>query len=204
MDDETHDDAEDGFEDHDLDELEPLDLDSLDPDAWRPGIPWRPSISLLVGLLALPLVSIALLGPLTDELRVDVPDQLWAIDLWRSVIAFALIAGAFLVAVVPVAARLAQRRPSLVFRLLEQGLPVGVVMVALLVLAHTALAIAIVLAIERIVLGTSITWTIVIVLISGVASATYVVTSGLGALRGTASDEPAMDSTASEPAACSR
>lgn len=124
---------------------ERIDLDEIDPESWRESIPWWPGFGLILAVLALPVVSIVLSNIVAERLAAEAPDELGGIDLWRQLIYASLIAGAVLILIVPIAARLVRGRTNGILRLLEIGFPFGVVLVAIVVLLHSALAFAIVL-----------------------------------------------------------
>jgi hypothetical protein len=50
-----------------LDEVEPFDLDELDPEAYRPGPPWLPPIGLVAWLTFIPVVSMLLRNVVADH-----------------------------------------------------------------------------------------------------------------------------------------
>jgi Zn-dependent protease with chaperone function len=171
---------------------EPLDLGELDPEAWRPGIPWWPGFSLIFAVVALPAISIWLSGVVADRLAREAPDQLGAIDAWRGLIQASLIVGVILIVMVPIAARLVQGDTNAILRVLEVGFPVGVTLVVVVVLLHTVLAFAIVMGVERLIFGHAFPGTAGVVALAGLASAVYLLTAALGKLRASTDHEFAV------------
>jgi Zn-dependent protease with chaperone function len=173
-------------------EDERIDLSEIDPESWHPGIPWWPGLGLIAAVLALPAVSIWLSGVVAERLAAEAPNELGAIDLWRGLINGSLVAGAILILIVPIAVRLVRGRTNAILRLLEVGFPVGVVLVAVVVLLHSALAFAIVLGAEWLILGRVSPGSADIVALAGLASAVYVLGAGLSKLRPSTGDTVAV------------
>lgn len=169
-----------------------FDLAEFDPEAWRPGIPWWPGFSLIFAVLALPLISIWLSGVVADRLATEAPNELGAIDAWRTLIQASLIAGAVLILIVPITARVVRGRTNAILRVLEVGFPVGVVLVVIVVLLHSALAFAVVMGVERLIFGRAFPGSAGIVALAGLASAVYLLTAGVSRLRPSTGDELAI------------
>lgn len=192
------DDEADGLDkdgrDDELDEEDdqPFSLDDVDPETWHAGVPWRPPLSLVAMLAALPVVSLVVRGMVGERLAAEAPDQLWLLGVWDAFIAIAMAAGAILLLLVPIAVRLARGDDGRIQWLLDHGFRAGVVLVTIVVGLHTILAAGLALAVERLVIGTAFPGTTGLILLAGLASATYLATTGLGALRDQASDEPAV------------
>jgi Zn-dependent protease with chaperone function len=154
--------------------------------------PWPP-LTLLLAISFLPLASLVVIAIGNDRFGAESAAQLGLVEVWRSLALAAFAAGSALVLVVPIAARAARGRPRLTLKLLTSGIPIGVLLVGAVVLAHAVLAYAVTLAVEHVTLGSAIPATATVLLIGGAASAVYVVTSGLGALREV--EVPAMATT---------
>jgi Peptidase family M48 len=169
-----------------------LDLSRIDPEALRPGIPWWPGFSLIFAVVALPAMSIVLTGVVADRLAAEAPNDLGAIDAWRALIQSTVIAGAILILIVPIIARLVRGRTNAILRVLEVGFPIGVVFVAIVVLLHSALAFAIVMGVERLLFGRVVPGSAAFVALAGLASAVYLLGAGVAKLRPSSGDEAAI------------
>ena len=185
-------DADDDLLDELPDDEDDFDPAEFDPEAWRPGIPWWPGFSLIFAVLALPLISIWLSGVVAERLASEAPNDLGAIDSWRTLIQASLITGAILILIVPITARLVRGRTNAILRVLEVGFPIGIVIVVVVVVLHSALAFAVVMGVERLIFGRAVPGSAGAIALAGLASAVYLLTAGVSKLRPSAGDELAI------------
>lgn len=178
---------------HDVDsEEERIDWFAVDVEAMRVGIPWRPPFGLVLAIVALPAISFLVAGFLADRLALEAPDQLALVDVWRAVSGATLALGIVLAAAVPIAARAARGKPDVTLALLRNGFAVGVFGVAALVILHSTLACAIVLAGQRLLMGFATASLPAFILFAGLAAAVYLATSGAGPIRDVTAFDPAV------------
>ena len=172
-------------------DVEPVDLADPQPEAWPPAIPRWPGFALLTALLALPLLSAWLAGEVGGRLPAAAPEHA-LLEIWRGLTNASLVVGGVLVFIVPIATVAARRNPPLTQVLLGGGYQVGVMLVALAVLLHGALAFAIVLAVEWLVLGVAIPATASVLAFFALACAVYLLSIGLARLGADLPDLPAV------------
>jgi Zn-dependent protease with chaperone function len=175
-----------------MDEVESIDLDELDPEAYRPGLPWLPPIGLVAWLTFIPIVSILLRNVVSDRASREDPGQMWLVDLWGTTIAVTLLASLVLVLAVPIAVRLVRGRDAWILATIQHGFRIAAVPVTAVIALHTLLAVGLVYGIEYLLLGTIIPSVSALFFIAGLGSVAAFAVTAFGALRDRPVQEPAM------------
>ncbi|MEW5991161.1 MAG: M48 family metallopeptidase [Chloroflexota bacterium] len=170
---------------------ERLDLSAVEPERWRSGIPWWPGLGVIITLVALPGLSLALSSGVAAR-QVGAPAVPTLLETWRGLAMAALVSGGAAFAVVPVAALVVRGRTRAILALLRFGVPVGVVLIAIVVMLHALLAGASVVAVMWLILGWAHAGAGGIVAFLGLAAATYLLGAGLTKLRHVPAHEPAI------------
>ncbi|MEA2538523.1 MAG: hypothetical protein QOF11_2757 [Chloroflexota bacterium] len=143
---------------------------------------WLPPLSLIAVVVAIPLLSIWLAGPVGDRLAVEVPKALPIIDAWRAAAVAAIVGGLALILAVSLAVVVSRDRPRLVLWMLETGVRIGILGVGVLVLVHGVLSMGLLLGVEQIVLGRAFPATGGVLLFGSFAAAVYLTSATLGKL----------------------